>query len=516
MRALTDLDPGVPTVRRVVELPVCYGGELGPDLDDVARHAGLSAGEVVALHSGRAYRIDMLGFLPGFAYCTGMDPRLATPRLAVPRTRIPAGSVGIAGEQTGVYPLASPGGWNLIGRTPARVYDPGRADPIPYRAGDWLRFVPVDRAVFDGLAGRVAGGGGRRARARGALRGRRCLWCVRRRVRSGAASRSCVPGCATRCRTGAASATRRSASRRPGRWTGGRRRSRTCSWATPRALRCSNARSRAPFCGFDRPAVVCVAGATTDARLDGAPLEPYAAHAVAAGQTLDVGRASWGAYAYLAVAGGIDVPAAMGSRSTSCAYGLGGFEGRALRAGDVLPLAADAPAALPGIAARRLASCDAYFRRDADPTSPTWVRVVPAADEARLGAGWLRSFYRDPFRATPRSDRMGLRLAPCGEAVPPEAPDLVSEGVVLGCVQVPASGEPIVVLADHQTTGGYAKAGVVAGVDLPRLAQLRPGQTVRFERVGVEEAQRLAREEARFLEGLRAGVERAAARAARA
>ena len=156
--ALADLDPGVPTVRRVVELPVCYGGELGPDLDDVARHAGLSAGEVVALHSGRAYRIDMLGFLPGFAYCTGMDPRLATPRLAVPRTRIPAGSVGIAGEQTGVYPLSSPGGWNLIGRTPARVYDPGRADPIPYRAGDWLRFVPVDRAVFDGLAARVAAG----------------------------------------------------------------------------------------------------------------------------------------------------------------------------------------------------------------------------------------------------------------------------------------------------------------------------------------------------------------------
>lgn len=271
-----------------------------------------------------------------------------------------------------------------------------------------------------------------------------------------------------------------------------------------------------PVLRFDRPAVVCVAGATTDARLDGAPLEPYAAHAVAAGQTLDVGRASWGAYAYLAVAGGIDVPAAMGSRSTSCAYGLGGFEGRALRAGDVLPLAADAPAALPGIAARRLASRDAYFRRDADPARPTWVRVVPAAGEARLGAGWLRSFYRDPFRATPRSDRMGLRLAPCGEAVPPEAPDLVSEGVVLGCVQVPASGEPIVVLADHQTTGGYAKAGVVAGVDLPRLAQLRPGQTVRFERVGVEEAQRLAREEARFLEGLRAGVERAAARAARA
>lgn len=158
--ALSGLEPSAPRSRRIVELPVCYGGEFGPDLDDVARNAGLSVEEVVEAHSGRDYRIDMLGFLPGFAYCAGMDPRLATPRLAVPRTRIPAGSVGIAGEQTGVYPLASPGGWRLIGRTPARVYDPDRSDPVPYHAGDWLRFVPVDRASYDELSARVASGEG--------------------------------------------------------------------------------------------------------------------------------------------------------------------------------------------------------------------------------------------------------------------------------------------------------------------------------------------------------------------
>lgn len=156
--ALADLGAAPAPVRRVVELPVCYGGDLGPDLGDVARHAGLAPEEAVALHAGRAYRIDMLGFLPGFAYCAGMDPRLAAPRLAVPRTRIPAGSVGVAGPQTGVYPLDSPGGWRLIGRTPARVYDPARPDPIPYRAGDWLRFVPVDRAEYEGLAARAAAG----------------------------------------------------------------------------------------------------------------------------------------------------------------------------------------------------------------------------------------------------------------------------------------------------------------------------------------------------------------------
>ncbi len=268
---------------------------------------------------------------------------------------------------------------------------------------------------------------------------------------------------------------------------------------------------------FERPAVVCLAGASTEARLDGVPLEPYAARAVEAGQTVEVGRAVTGAYAYLAVAGGVDVPSAMGSRSTSAVCGLGGLEGRALREGDVLPLAPDAPGTLPGLAARRLASHDAYFGRGRAAQGagerPVWVRVVANAGEARLGADWLRAFYGTAFRVTARSDRMGVRLAPCVPLPPVAQADLVSEGVALGTVQVPAGGEPIVVMADHQTTGGYAKAGVVAGIDLPRLAQCRPGRTVRFERVSVEEAQRLARQEARFLQRLRLSVGRAAARA---
>lgn len=157
-QVLAGLEPQGGTSRRVVELPVCYGGELGPDLAALAVRAGMAEDEVVALHSGRDYRIDMLGFLPGFAYAAGVDPRIAAPRLAVPRALIPAGSVGIAGEQTGVYPLDSPGGWQLIGRTPARVYDPRRADPICYRPGDWLRFTPVGRDEFERLAACAARG----------------------------------------------------------------------------------------------------------------------------------------------------------------------------------------------------------------------------------------------------------------------------------------------------------------------------------------------------------------------
>ncbi len=125
----------------VVTIPVCYGGEWGPDLEEVARHCGLAEAEVVRRHTRPEYRVFMLGFAPGFPYLGGLDPALATPRRSTPRTRIPAGSVGIAGAQTGIYPLETPGGWQIIGRTGLRLFDPALAEPCRLRPGDRLNFV---------------------------------------------------------------------------------------------------------------------------------------------------------------------------------------------------------------------------------------------------------------------------------------------------------------------------------------------------------------------------------------
>ena len=124
-----------------VEIPVSYGGEFGPDIEDVARHCGLGVAEVIALHSGAEYRVYFLGFSPGFAYLGGLAEALATPRLAKPRREVPAGSVGIAGQQTGVYPLATPGGWRLIGRTSLRLFEAGREPMSLLEIGDLVRFV---------------------------------------------------------------------------------------------------------------------------------------------------------------------------------------------------------------------------------------------------------------------------------------------------------------------------------------------------------------------------------------
>jgi inhibitor of KinA len=136
---------------RIAEIPVCYEGEFAPDLDDVARRANVSTQEVIKIHAAPEYRVACVGFTPGFGFLSGLDPRLATPRRASPRTGVPAGSVAIGGIQTGVYPIRSPGGWNIIGRTPLRMFDVERNPPALLCGGDRVRFRSVTRAEFDSL-----------------------------------------------------------------------------------------------------------------------------------------------------------------------------------------------------------------------------------------------------------------------------------------------------------------------------------------------------------------------------
>lgn len=134
---------------RIVEIPTLYGGEYGPDIGFVASHNNISQEEVIQIHTSTDYLVYMLGFTPGFTYLGGMSEKIFTPRLKTPRTKIPAGSVGIAGEQTGMYPSETPGGWQLIGRTPVKLYDPSKEPPVLLNAGDYVRYVSINKEEYN-------------------------------------------------------------------------------------------------------------------------------------------------------------------------------------------------------------------------------------------------------------------------------------------------------------------------------------------------------------------------------
>lgn len=136
---------------KVIEIPTLYAGEYGPDIEFVAHHNKISIEDVIKIHMSTEYLIYMIGFTPGFPYLGGMNDKIATPRLHTPRTKIPIGSVGIAGEQTGIYPIESPGGWQLIGRTPVKLYDPYRKEPVLLNAGDYIKFVQIDEKEYKSI-----------------------------------------------------------------------------------------------------------------------------------------------------------------------------------------------------------------------------------------------------------------------------------------------------------------------------------------------------------------------------
>ena len=152
------LDVSSSSKAKIWDIPVCYDDEFALDIENVCNHTGLSKEEIVSIHTSKPYLIYMLGFLPGFAYLGGMDKRLVTPRLESPRLEIFKGAVGIGGEQTGIYPIASPGGWQLIGKTPVNVYDPDSNPPILYNAGEYIQFHSISKEEFNNIENLIASG----------------------------------------------------------------------------------------------------------------------------------------------------------------------------------------------------------------------------------------------------------------------------------------------------------------------------------------------------------------------
>ena len=423
-------------------LPVAYDG---PDLDEVCRFHGIHRDRLVTLHTGPDYLVQAIGFLPGFGYLSGLPAALATPRRATPRPRIAAGSVGIGGSHTGVYPCASPGGWNLIGRSSAVLFDPSRARPSLVAVGDRVRFLAVDH-VEPPPPPLVS--------PRGGIEGITVV----------------SPGLFTTVQDLG----------RPGHRSAGvplsgavdplslQRANRLVG--NPADAACLEITLLAPELRCERSVTVALAGAA----FPGLPGD--CAIDVPPGGTLAPGHAVAGCRGYLAVAGGIDVARVLGSRSTFVPARLGGLTGLSLAAGDRLPIGS-----ATGLAPRVMPDGPAV----AAPPEGRALRIVRGAEFDRVGDRLLAAAHR----VTSRSDRMGVRL----DGEPLGRPDAaagsqVSVGVLPGTVQLPPDGRPIILLADAQTIGGYPVIAHVITADLPLVAQLRPGDRVRWREVSLAEA----------------------------
>lgn len=461
-------DAGGVTVRNHV-IPVQYGGDSGPDLEELAAREGVRAKDIIKVHTQRPFQVAFLGFLPGFAYMGKLPRRKPVPRLTTPRTRVPTGSVGLAGFQTGIYPFSSPGGWQIIGRTGTRIWNSNSQLPALFAPGDTVKFVESKYEP-----------GAREESPLAASMARPAFEVVH----AGGISMIQDSG-----RTG---------SMHLGVGVGGV----FDPFAAQRANALVGNDANAavleialggPELRVTRNVTVALDGADFQLRADSVLVPPRLSWFARIGTTLRFATGSSaiskGMRAFLAVRGGFDVPAVLGSRSTSLLAGFGGYEGRVLKAGDVLGVGTSS--GQPSNVAGR------YWLGKISDISPKiiTVRFIPYSGVQAAPADALQPFIETEWLLTEKSDRMGLRLQSLdGSSLPAFSAELASFGVVTGAIQLPPAGQPVVLGPDCQTTGGYPLLGVVIRADMPLLAQGVRGAHVRFVAVEVEEARKVARQ----------------------
>jgi KipI family sensor histidine kinase inhibitor len=454
-------DPSAPPSApgRLVTIPCRFDG---PDLEEVAALAGCRPDEVGALLTAQPLTAAVIGFSPGFAYLEGLPaPLQGVPRRARPRPAVPAGSVAIANGHAAVYPTASPGGWHLVGRTAFALFSPTSPPYAVLAPGDRVRFteagagasvepeptagptwdVPAGaRAVFDvlapGLRAVVQDGGRRGVAAVG------------------------VPAAGPADPVSLALANRLTGNR-PGAGaleiTGGGTR-----------LRCLG------------PCHVAVVGADPDVRVDGVQVEAGQVVPLESGQTLEIGRQHAGCRSYLAVAGGLLGPQWFNSSATDELTGLG--PGPRV-AGDVVHAGAWSPPLGDHLVAGN--------RTDVEPSTVVSLRVLPGPHAARFDEAALARLAGAVFVVQPESNRVGIRLhaeEPVAWGHGSDGGALDSHGVVTGAVQVPPDGDPVVLLPDHATLGGYPVLAVVVSADHGLLGQCAPGTRLRLVPVSLYEA----------------------------
>jgi KipI family sensor histidine kinase inhibitor len=447
----------------------------GEDLSDVAALAASSTRQVCDMLTGRPLSVAMVGFSPGFAFLEGLPEELrGVPRRERPRPAVPAGSVAVANGHAAIYPSASPGGWHLVGRTAEAMFFPDAAPHARLAAGDRVQLVAVDTLSSDGpppwqMPHWEAPPGARRL---GSVTAPGVRTVLQDGGRRGMASLG-VPAAGPADPSSFALANR----------LVGNRSGQAAVEVT----------AHGPTLRLEDAGYVAVVGASPQIRLDGQAEPAGQVFPVRGGQELSIGAVRPGLHTYLAVAGGFVGPAVLGSVATDQLSGLGPGP---LQVGDVLL----AGTMTPPLGDHRADVHSGHSERiERGARAPVSLRVVPGPHPEWFAPEALARLAQTVFRVEPVSNRVGMRLGAVTEQTPwrggsgvgGRGHDLDSQGMVYGAIQVPPDDNPVVLMSDHATHGGYPVLAVVATVDLGRLGQCAPGDTLTFEPVELDAARAL-------------------------
>ncbi len=440
--AAASASAGSPDMREggVFEIPVCYDGE---DLEEVARISELSPDGVISLHSGATYTVAAVGFSPGFPYLSGLPKCLHIPRRKTPRLAVAGGSVAIAGGQAGIYPNTSPGGWHVLGHTTEALFHLENSPPALLAPGDQVKFVPVPT-----LSLRTAP--------------------LEIYAPEDPMIEVLQPGAMTSVQDLGRTSYEASGVSPGGAMDRGSLRIANLLVGNPQGAAGLEICVSGPILQFYRDTIVAWVDGIGKTR------------EIAAGEVVDFSKLTCGVRGYLAVAGGIKVPLVLGSSSTDLRAGFGGHRGRALQAGDHLQVGE------PGYSPKPTS----WHIGRGGRVSRIELRYLRGVQADWYSAGALENFRTGTYRLTPQSDRMGARLSgpPLELKIPRE---MTSQPVACGSIQVPPDGQPIVLLAERQTLGGYPQIGHVISVDLPKFARAWPGTSICFREISWDEAQQL-------------------------
>jgi KipI family sensor histidine kinase inhibitor len=450
-------------VGRKIIIPVVYGGEYGPDLTDVARFHGLTEEQVAKIHSGREYRVYMVGFVAGFPYLGEVADEIATPRFETPRLKVLAGSVGIAEKQTGIYPCEAPGGWRIIGRTPLRLFNPLQQPPVLLRLGDIVKFKPISEKEF-----RITEKTSQKQPADRFPKNKKGIKVFQ----------VLKPGFFTTVQDLGRYGYLRYGVPISGAMD-------TFSLVAANLLVANNpddACLEITLIGPELQALtktqIAITGGAASPKINGQHVPMWQTLEVQEGAVVSFGKVESGCRAYLSIRGGVDTSPVLGSRSTYVRGGFGGINGRQLKTEDII-----------GGFDVSLLKVGYSMPEELVPqfTGQFKARVILGPQADMFTERGITTFLSSQYKVTLEADRMGYRLE--GPIIEHKAKaDIISDALLPGAVQIPKNGKPIMMMRDAQTAGGYPKIAVIITPDVSTLGQAKTNDIIEFSKITIQQA----------------------------